>query len=163
MPVFILARGIFAGIPRYSHIVIWFYDDAIAHLWAGNFHQIQQKQVTPLCYTKNVRDLYLYLYVFNIHTQTHGHVYLLSFVKGINVWGSIECLGYTLSPIIMVQWKIAVFERANYYWRYTHFSLKHFCGRKDRQYLYSLRLGLSRPFSRTKFTLVNWRKMMIFR
>ena len=31
----------------------------------------------------------------------------------------------TLSPIIMVQWRMAVFKRYNYFWRHTHSSRNH--------------------------------------
>ena len=31
----------------------------------------------------------------------------------------------TLSPIIMLQWRMAVFKRHNYFWRHTHFSRNH--------------------------------------
>ena len=37
----------------------------------------------------------------------------------------------TLSPIIMVQWKMTLNEMKRSYWRYTHFPLNHDYGRKS--------------------------------
>ena len=48
-------------------------------------------------------------------------------VNALRIWSESGC---TLSPIIMVQWKMANYLKGNYYWRYTHFSLNHDYGRK---------------------------------